>query len=239
MMIRIAQLEEETSYPSEKHVWGEFVYSFSGLIELAVGERRYLTPPHYGLWLPPGTEHEAFTRSNTTYCVLDIAADQCGTLPIKVCTLEVSSITKAILADLVNRKRYFPRSDRDERLFQVLMDQMSIAPHQDTYLPTTEDRALKTILSELRKNPGDTRSLSDWAETVNSTEKTLSRRCRQDLGMAFGEWRQRLRLVRAFSLLREGMPVQNVASEMGYRTPSAFIAMFKRMTGSTPEEFRK
>jgi AraC-like DNA-binding protein len=57
--------------------------------------------------------------------------------------------------------------------------------------------------------------------------------------MAFGEWRQRLRLVRAFSLLREGMPVQNVASEMGYRTPSAFIAMFKRMTGSTPEEFRK
>jgi AraC-like DNA-binding protein len=34
-------------------------------------------------------------------------------------------------------------------------------------------------------------------------------------------------------------PVQSVALELGYSTSSAFIAMFHRMMGITPEEFRK
>jgi len=233
------RLVEVTSYPTESHNWGEFVFSFSGVIELTVGSRQYLTPPHYGLWLPPQTEHGASTRTEACYCVLDIASDRCGRLPIAVCTLAVGPIIKAILTDLVARQVDYPRNDDDERLMQVLIDQMSLAPRQDTYLPISDDRALGQVLEALRQQPGDNRSLEAWARVVHSTERTLSRRCQRDLGMSFVEWRQRLRLVRALSMLEDGLTVQTVALELGYSTSSAFIAMFNRLMGATPDEFRK
>lgn len=233
------QLEELTSYPNESHDWGEFVFSFSGVIELDVGGRTYLTPPHYGLWLPPRTAHGATARSETRYCVLDVAAHLCQRLPARVCTLAAGPIIKAILADLGARQVDYPRDKDDERLMQVVVDQMSRAPSQDTYLPQSEDRALCQVLEALRQQPSDNRSLEAWANVVHSTERTLSRRCQRDLGMSFQEWRQRLRIVRALSMLADGLSVQTVALELGYSTSSAFIAMFHRLVGAPPDEYRK
>lgn len=239
LVFRTMRLNDVTSYPTEGHNWGEFVYSFSGVIELVVGERQYLTPPHYGLWLPPRVVHGAATRSQACYCILDIVPRRCERLPVEVCTLAVGPIMKAILSDLMVRQVDYPRSEDDARLMQVLVDQMSLAPRQETYLPISQDRALAQVLEALRDQPGDNRPLEAWARVVHSTERTLSRRCQRDLGMSFAEWRQRLRLVRALSMLEDGVGVQTIAFELGYSTSSAFIAMFHRLMGSTPDEFRK
>ncbi|WP_231902214.1 helix-turn-helix domain-containing protein [Neptuniibacter pectenicola] len=40
-------------------------------------------------------------------------------------------------------------------------------------------------------------------------------------------------------MLQEGATVENVALDLGYSTASAFIAMFKRLLGTTPDEYRK
>ena len=71
---------------------------------------------------------------------------------------------------------------------------------------------------------------------MHSTERTLARRCRRDLGMGFAEWRQRLRIVRALPRLEAGEKVASVALDLGYASASAFIAMFRRVTGATPRE---
>jgi len=57
--------------------------------------------------------------------------------------------------------------------------------------------------------------------------------------MSFNDWRQRLRVVSALGMLDAGQPVQTVARELGYSTPSAFIAMFQRLTGESPDSVRK
>lgn len=238
-VIRSVRVDEVTSYPADRHAWGEFVFSFSGLIELTVADRHYLTPPNFGIWLPPLVEHVALTRTNTSYCIVDIVPDRCSALPTDVCSLEAGPLIKAILADLVSRGIEHPLDAHDERLVQVLIDQIGRAPRQDTFLPVSNDRFLSDVLAALRRRPGDNRSLREWADAVHCTERTLSRRCRRDLGMSFLEWRQRLRLVEALSMLRDGSKVQAVAHEMGFRTSSAFIAMFQKMTGTTPTEFLK
>jgi len=74
---------------------------------------------------------------------------------------------------------------------------------------------------------------------VHTTERTLMRRCQRDLGMTFAEWRQRLRVVRATPLLEAGQTVETIALDLGYGSASAFITMFKKLTGSTPDELRK
>jgi AraC-like DNA-binding protein len=55
--------------------------------------------------------------------------------------------------------------------------------------------------------------------------------------MTFGAWRQRLRLVRAVERLAEGAAVTDLALDLGYDSPSAFIAMFRRELGTTPGRY--
>lgn len=91
----------------------------------------------------------------------------------------------------------------------------------------------------MEANPADPRPVSALAACANLTERTLERRCRRDLGMTLVEWRNRLRVVRAFALLEQGDTVEQIAFELGYATSSAFITMFRRLTGSTPDEYRR
>jgi AraC-like DNA-binding protein len=65
------------------------------------------------------------------------------------------------------------------------------------------------------------------------------RRCQRDLGMSLAQWRQRLRVVKAMALLETGQTVETIALDLGYGSASAFISMFKRLAGATPDEFRK
>ena len=56
--------------------------------------------------------------------------------------------------------------------------------------------------------------------------------------MSFGEWRQRLRFLTALEALEAGQGVQQIAFDLGYSSASAFIAMFRREAGTTPEQYR-
>jgi AraC-like DNA-binding protein len=53
----------------------------------------------------------------------------------------------------------------------------------------------------------------------------------------FGQWRLLLRVMEAMKYLAMNEPVTSVAMKVGYSSPSAFIAVFKRFVGSTPGEY--
>jgi AraC-like DNA-binding protein len=90
------------------------------------------------------------------------------------------------------------------------------------------------LLAALQAAPEDNRTLVEWARALHTTERTLARRCQKELGMSLGQWRTRLRLVKALDWLRGEMPVQEIAWRLGYASTSAFIAMFQREQGCAP-----
>ena len=51
-------------------------------------------------------------------------------------------------------------------------------------------------------------------------------------GMTFGRWRQRL--LAAMERLARGERVLDVALDLGYESPSAFAAMFRKALGEPP-----
>ena len=57
--------------------------------------------------------------------------------------------------------------------------------------------------------------------------------------MSFGEWRQRQRFLASIEALESSRSIQEIAFDMGYSSASAFIAMFQRQAGSTPEQYRR
>ena len=62
IMFRSAVAPAEGIYPLHQHAWGEFVYSFSGVMEVKVADHHYLAPPQYGVWLPPKLQHVGLNR---------------------------------------------------------------------------------------------------------------------------------------------------------------------------------
>ena len=226
-------------YPRHRHAWGEFVYAFSGVMEVKLRDLHYLATPQYGIWLPPLVEHQGLNRLEACHASLYVAADLCSLLPTRTCALAVSPLVHALLDHCRQTPADQARTEAHQRLLRTLVDQLAVAPCVGSYLPTSLDPLLGPVLQALEACPGDPRSLAELAAAFHTTERTLMRRCQRDLGMPFAEWRQRLRVVRAMPLLEAGLTVENIAHDLGYSSASAFIAMFRRLMQVTPDEYRK
>lgn len=243
IMFRSAEVPAGGLYPQHQHAWGEFVYSFSGIMEVKLADRHYLAPPQYGVWLPPDVVHVGLNRLAAHHCSVYISPQACVALPGQACALTVTPLVRALLGHLRQSPPqpdpFQPASESDSRLLQVLVDLLSQAPCAGSYLPSSDDPALAALLQQLEANPADNRGLPALAQAVHLTERTLMRRCQRDLGMSLNEWRQRLRVVKATALLEAGQTVETIALDLGYGSASAFIAMFKRLMDATPHEFRR
>jgi len=228
----------DTHSAPHSHPWGQLNYASHGVMQLDVGGQHFLSPPQYAVWVPPGVEHGCYNREAIVYRSLYVSAELSRQLPAAPCTLQIGDILKAILSDFAVRGVNIPESVADRRLAQVVLDQLQASPRHEDYLPFAQSALLGELLAALQAEPGDNRSLADWARQVHSTERTLARMCQRELGMSFGEWRQRLRFLAAIEALEAGRGVQEIAFDLGYSSASAFIAMFRRQAGTTPEQYR-
>ena len=105
------------------------------------------------------------------------------------------------------------------------------------HLPQPADARLRRICAHLSGRPGDVSTLADWASELQLDVKTIQRLFARETGMTFGQWRQQSRLLHALERLAVGQKVVDVALALGYDSPSAFAAMFKRQFGATPSAF--
>jgi AraC-type DNA-binding domain-containing proteins len=226
-------------FPTKRQVWGELNYALQGVAEITIEGVLYLSPPQYAIWIPPDTEHHAGNRRDVRYVTTYVARELCHDLPRRACMLELSPLVKAVHADFAERGIRHPRTEEDLRLATVIVDRIRTARRFDHYLPGCVDPLLSPILDTLQEHPGDRRSLAEFARLTGTTERTLSRRFQEKLGMSFNDWRQRLKVLAALSLLEEGQSVQRVSEILGYSSPSAFIAMFRRLMGTSPSRTRQ
>lgn len=236
---RYDEFGAHTEAPPHSHSWGHLNYTPHGSMRMDTAGQRWVSPPQYGVWVPPGVVHSCYVAHAVVYRSVYLAPALCKALPAQPCSLRIGAIVKAILADFAVRDVHIPATDADLRLARVLYDQLLAVPVEPGYLPAAEHPALAEVLAQMRAAPQDHRSLAQWAASVHMTERTLARHCQRELGMGLGEWRQRMRYLLAIDALEAGLSVQQIGYDLGYSTPSAFIAMFQREAGTSPEQFRR
>jgi AraC-like DNA-binding protein len=236
---RYADFDAHRYASAHRHPWGTLEYSAHGVLHMEIGVSRFMSPPQYAVWVPPQTEHSFYSHQPINYRAVCLAASVCRDLPAQACTLAISDILKAILKDFAARDVKIPEHEADQRLAQVLVDQLRQAPVHERYLPYASSPGLLGILEALQAGPGDNRPLAHWATTIHVSERTLARQFIRELGMSFGDWRQRLRFLASIEALDSHRSIQEIAFDMGYSTGSAFIAMFQRQAGCTPEHYRR
>lgn len=148
--------------------------------------------------------------------------------------LTVDPLLRA-LSEHIWRLEVLPADDPpSKRLAAVLIDQVARQRELPLAVPALRSPLARRVADALQADPADTPRIRDLAAGLGVSERTIERAFLADAAMTIGEWRRRSRLTRAIALLAAGRDVREVALEVGYETPSAFVAAFKRSVGATP-----
>ncbi len=101
-----------------------------------------------------------------------------------------------------------------------------------------EDSDVLEFMRLLEANYKDERFLGFYANKMNLTEKTLSRKIKKNLGTGFHELLRNQILKEAEALLLESTSVTDIAYHLGFKEPNHFSSFFKRYKGITPLIFQ-
>ncbi|KND54751.1 Transcriptional regulator, AraC family [Candidatus Paraburkholderia kirkii] len=108
---------------------------------------------------------------------------------------------------------------------------------QEPGVPLPCDERLLRICEHMMNAPASEQSLDFWGEQFGASGRTLARRFKLETELTFGAWRQQMRVAEAMTRLALGQSVARVSADLGYSTVSAFIIMFRQVTGESPQRY--
>ncbi|SHN04803.1 AraC-type DNA-binding protein [Duganella sacchari] len=229
-------LEADDVLLPHHHPWGQFTYAMQGVMRVDANHSSWIVPPQRAIWVPPDVVHGVTILENTRLRPLCIHASR-SPFPGNDCkVVEVSSLLRELMAALEQHDQH-EQSGRERLLMELLLDEMPRCAERPVRVPLPTDKRLKALCDALIADPGAECTLADWATQVGASERTLTRLFERELGMGFGHWRQQVRLAHAAPLIARGVPLSQVAAELGYASQSAFSAMFKKTFGCSPSTF--
>lgn len=210
----------------------QIVYASQGVLAVTTSAGAWVAPSTRAVWVPAGAvhEHRAYGRT-VLHTVGTRRSPLTGTEPT---VIAVDPLLRELLIACSARSYEDQETAEGQRLHAVLLDRVRASPEQPLYVPAPRDPRLVELGTLLEAEPADRSGLERFAERLGSSPRTLSRLCRQELGMTFPQWRTQLRLYYALRLLAEELPVTTVAHRCGWATASAFIEVFRRVMGYTP-----
>jgi AraC-like DNA-binding protein/quercetin dioxygenase-like cupin family protein len=224
-------MDAGTRYLRHTHLEHQLAWAPDGVLSVRTDDGTWVLPPTRALWIPSGVPHETSADGQATMRALYLHPD----LGPRDWTRPQPVVARPLLAELIHYLAS-PQLDAAARaraeavLFDVL-EPVAVAT-VDPQMPL--DRRARDVARALLAEPADPRSLDEWGRHVGASSRTLARAFRAETGMGFARWRTLVRIRAALPELAAGAAVATVARRVGYVTPSAFVAAFRRETGVTP-----
>lgn len=219
----------EHSHPTHELLWNEY-----GASRVTVGTRTWTITPTLGLWVPAGVLHSGFAPGGTWYRTSMFGVRSVPSISDEPVTVEVTPLLTLLLLRLAEDALNASSRALTE---SMVLDVLEPSPHE-LLVHVPRSPLLRPIVESVLENPGDPRTLTDWATALRVSARTITRAFRSESGLGFTRWVATVRAQRAVTMLSLGEEIENVAGAVGYRSVSAFGAAFRRTTGVTPGTFR-
>ncbi|GAA3629276.1 helix-turn-helix transcriptional regulator [Kineosporia mesophila] len=220
-----------TGLPTHSHPEPMLMSSAGATVLGSVGARDWLIPPGYGLWIPGGYEHGGAVLHHGELSILHLDTEHCPITWTEPTGVAVGPLLRELITHLLRIAPHDPSRRAGETL---LFDLLTPLTTHDIQVAVPADPRVSVIAERLLAHPDDQRELTDWADEVHASVRTLSRLFPAETGLTFAAWRTQVRIHAAIQLLGRGTSVTATARAVGYRHPSAFITAFRRVTGHTP-----
>lgn len=228
------------------HERGQLLFAFAGVMTVSTAAGSWTVPPERAIWVPAGVEHTVRFHGGAAMRTLYLDADAVPAFARAkdgakdgdgVRVIAVTALLRELILRACTLPVLYDEAGPDGRLMAVLVDELAAGPTAGIGLPMPRDRRLASVCRSIVADPADDRTLEGWAEAVGASARTLARLFRRETGMGFAAWRQQARLQAAVARLAAGAGVTEVALDLGYDSPSAFTAMFRRTLGQPPRRY--
>ena len=197
----------------------------------------WVVPSSLGVWIPAGIVHSIAMSGWVSMRTLYIAPALARALPRRCCVLAVPPLLRELIVHAVAQGALRRDVPEQRRLVDFLLDQLRALPAMPLELPLPRDARALRLARCWQDDPGAAAPLEALLRTAGASRRTLERVFQRETGMSLGRWRQQARLLHAMRLLARGEAVTTAALEVGYESPSAFIAAFSQVLGTTPGRY--
>jgi AraC-like DNA-binding protein len=223
--------------PGHTHPRAQAIFQTGGVYRVVTPKGSWVVPKHQAIWIPSGIFHETFTNDSASALMLFVDRAFTACLPQDCMTFAVSPLLGELFYRIVENGNDYPAIGSKARLVEVMLDEIAAITPAPLHLPLAKDKRLRRAMDLMLENPAHESDMDALAVQCGASSRTLARLFVKHTGMTFTEWRKRQCLLEAIDRLGNGEKVTTVALELGYRSPSAFIAMFRRNLGVSPGHY--
>ncbi|UNY99907.1 helix-turn-helix transcriptional regulator [Zhouia spongiae] len=219
------------------HPRAQIISCDSGVMEVVTTNNIWMVNSLQGVWIPGNEEHQVYFPNNVKVITAFIDESKLSGLPRDSFAFETTSFLSSLLEKIISFSNPDKLDRQQERVVEVFLDELSALRPGTTFLPTSRDKRIRIVLDALTNDVSDKHTIDHYAGMAFISPRTLSRLFHKELGMSFGDWKMRLKLMEAIRLLGENKSVKEIAFELGYENVSSFIAVFKKHLGKTPANY--
>jgi AraC-like DNA-binding protein len=223
--------------PRHSHGHAQLLYASSGVMSVTAANAAFVIPPQRAIWLPAHVEHEVSCRGHVSLRTLYFDEERTGLADRPCQVIEVSDFLKALIVEMSRFGQAYDDSAREMAIAQLLIHELQRMPTAPYSAPMPADPRLLRVCRMILDDPALQSDLDELAAVAAMSRRTFTRQFKAEVGMGLAVWRQQVRLMAALSLLAAGEPVTSVAFTVGYDSPSAFSALFRRSFGVPPSDY--
>ncbi len=217
--------------------WDQLVYASRGVMRVVTPAGLWVVPPERAIWVPDGVTHRIELLGRTSLRTLYLQAGRAALTP-ECRAVNVTPLARELVLHAVRRAPLYADDEVQLRLVQVLLDQLAALPDAPLQLPMpTDGRAVAVAVQLLHGDLVHAATIEELARDAGASRRTIERLFLAETGFTVGRWRARQRLIEAIHRLAAGASVTSVSASIGYATPSAFTAAFRRELGTTPTRY--
>ncbi|WP_241016637.1 AraC family ligand binding domain-containing protein [Serratia ureilytica] len=136
-------------YDWHQHVRGQLLCVESGLLHVSTAQGDWVLPPQRAGWIPPATEHRVQVCGALSGWSLLLAPEACHDLSNTPCVIGISAVLQALAQRAEGWDKRSALTLEQERMAQVMRDEIRLAPTEPLYLPMSSHPRLAGVLQAL------------------------------------------------------------------------------------------
>ncbi|WP_213713102.1 AraC family transcriptional regulator [Cedecea lapagei] len=221
--------------PFHAHEQGQLIYPVSGVAKIRSEQNVWVVAPGHALWLPGRLPHGLEAIGNVVTHNLYMTPTASAAFSRHSRSLAITPLFQSLTAAGLEKTTDPQRSQLlHDLLHNELLRLQDIAL---CHITLPHDRRIRQLCDALCSDLSQRETLAWWGKRVGASERTLARLFREETQLSFTEWRQQMHLVEAVCHLARGTTISNLSSTLGYASSSAFIAMFRKKLGVSPQRY--
>lgn len=217
----------------------QLLHTLSGVIHVKTDEGIWVIPPSKGIWIPENKVHAISIHGQVKARGIFVQPYARADFITECAVVAIPKLLSELINEAVNIKDEIIPHTRNERLLELILDELRILEELPFQLPEPKSILLKEIVIFLKSDFSKGTDLDEISRNFHISPKKVSRLFLKETNMTFSTWYKQAKLLQALTELELKKSILNIALELGYESPSSFSYMFKREMGVSPTEYLK